>query len=343
VISGAEDELRRLAETLNAPVATTISGQGSISEDHALSLGVVGSNGGTPQTREVVNRSDVVVFVGCRAGSVTTERWRHPNPKRTKLVHIDADPSVIGANYATDVALAGDAKLALSALVAELSGHKVAAEDPRGAIAAAKHAKFEIFSRLAGTRDGLIKPESVIAALQQTLPDDAIIVADPGTPCPYFSAYFEFKGTGRRFITNRAHGALGYSLSASIGAQLGCPGRKTISVMGDGSFGFAVGELETVVRLKLPITFIVFSNDVYGWIKAGQRAGFDRRYFSVDFSHTEHAQVATAYGLASYRVTDASQLRKVLGEAIGQAGPSFVEIISQPLHEANAPVSEWVA
>ena len=78
VLSGAEQELQALAEKLDAPVATTVSGKGSIDERCAHSVGVVGSNGGTPETRAVVDAADVIVFVGCRAGSVTTERWRHP-------------------------------------------------------------------------------------------------------------------------------------------------------------------------------------------------------------------------------------------------------------------------
>src|SRR5712692_4974499 len=93
VISGAEDELNSLAEKLSAPVATTISGKGSIDERRALSVGVVGSNGGTPETRAVVDAADVIVFVGCRAGSVTTERWRHPAPRRARVIHIDVDPA----------------------------------------------------------------------------------------------------------------------------------------------------------------------------------------------------------------------------------------------------------
>src|SRR5688572_6987098 len=116
VLSGAEDELMALAEKLSAPVATTISGKGSVDERCAHAVGVVGSNGGTPETRGVVDQADVVVFVGCRAGSVTTERWRHPASGRARIIHIDVDPAVPGTNYKVDVPLVGDARLALAAL-----------------------------------------------------------------------------------------------------------------------------------------------------------------------------------------------------------------------------------
>ena len=109
------------------------------------------------------------------------------------------------------------------------------------------------------------------------------------------------------------------------------------------SFGFTCGEQETALRYKLPITFIVISNGTYGWIKAGQKSGYDRRYFGVDFETTDHAKVAAAFGLKSWRVIDPDQLAKALKEALSHDGPTLVDIMCQPLHEANAPVSEWIA
>jgi acetolactate synthase-1/2/3 large subunit len=87
----------------------------------------------------------------------------------------------------------------------------------------------------------------------------------------------------------------------------------------------------------------VIANSVYGWIKAGQKSGFDQRYFSVDFTPTDHARVAAAFGVKSYRVEDPAKLRGVLKEAAEYGGPALVDVIAQPLHEARAPVSEWVA
>jgi len=339
VLSGAEAELQALAEKLNAPVATTVSGKGSIDERCAHSVGVVGSNGGTPATRAVVDQADVVVFVGCRAGSVTTERWRHPAPGRARIIHIDVDPTVPGTNYKVDVPIVADAKLALSALEEAVEKR----EGDLSFVDAKKREKFEAFEALARSDDVPIKPERVVATLDKILGKDAIVVADPGTPCPYFAAYYVVKGSGRRFFSNRAHGALGYALAAALGAHLGRPAAKTVAVMGDGSFGMCVGELETVVRLKLPMTFVVISNAVYGWIKAGQKSGYGERYFSVDFGVTDHAKVAAAFGVKSWKVSDPRQLEPVLKQAIAHGGPTLVDIVCQPLQEARAPVSEWIA
>ncbi|MCY4179210.1 MAG: thiamine pyrophosphate-binding protein, partial [Litoreibacter sp.] len=337
VIAGAFAPLKRLAEILDCPVATTVSGQGVIAETGPHALGVVGSNGGNPATRAVVDGAEVVLFVGCRAGSVTTERWRSP-AKGKVILHIDSDPMVIGANYPTEVAICADAKLALEALVAELEGRDVLGKNGAAFCEVAWAAKLAAFNALAASTETPIRPEAVVAALMAELDDDAIVVADPGTPCPYFSAHYRWRQAGRNFITNRAHGALGFALAASMGAHMGRPDVKTVAVMGDGSFGFCCGEFETIVRHKMPITSIVFSNATFGWIKAGQESGFEQRYYNVDFDRTDHAKVAEAFGVKSWTVTDPADLRGVLKQALAHDGPTLIDVISEPLHEAAAPV-----
>ncbi len=343
VIAGAFEVLKQLADLLDMPVATTVSGQGIIAETDELSLGVTGSNGGSPATRAVVDGADVVVFIGCRAGSVTTERWSSP-AKDATIIHIDCDPQVIGANYSTAVAICSDAKLALAALVQEVQKKSgLSGQDGKSRAKAAWADKLSDFEQLAISDETPIRPERVIAALSRQLDDDAIIVADPGTPCPYFSAHYRWRVAGRNFITNRAHGALGYALAASMGAHTGRSNVKTVAVMGDGSFGFCCGEFETMIRYRMPIMSVVFSNATYGWIKAGQNSGFGKRFYNVDFDRTDHAAVASAFGVKSWRVENPDDLDRVFKEALAHDGPTLVDVISQPLHEAAAPVSEWVA
>ena len=344
LLAGGEAEFLRFVELLDIAVATTISGQGTISETHPNCIGVVGSNGGVPETREIVEKADLVVFIGCRAGSVTTELWRHPK-KSTRIVHIDSDSAVISASYDTEIAVVSDARLAVTAMNNILVSNSLKPKPFGGAEAVSvnKKLKWQAFQTLACSNEKPIKPERFVSTLRKVLDDDAIIVADPGTPCPYLSAYYEIRKSGRTVLSNRAHGALGYSLSAAMGAYIGRPDKKIISVMGDGSFGFTCGELETVIRMQMPITFIVISNAEYGWIKAGQKSSFQSRYFAVEFSRTDHAAVAQAFGIKSYTVEDPESLESTLLAAINHSGPTLIDIISQPLHEAAAPVSEWIA
>jgi acetolactate synthase-1/2/3 large subunit len=344
ILSGACDVLTELAEILDAPVASTVSGHGVIADDHPLAVGVVGANGGTDETRAAISDADTVIFVGCRAGSTTTEHGTVPS-RGVPIVHIDIDPMVVSGNYRVEAGIVGDALLCLAALKIEIERRLAGARLNSGAaerLAGLKAAKRSRFDRLAASTDTPIRPERVLAALQAALPADAIIVADPGTPCPYFSGHYQFNSTGRRFITNRAHGALGFSLPASIGAQIGAPDRKVVAVMGDGSFGFAVGEMETMVRKGLPITMIVFSNASFGWIKASQKDGYGERYFSVDFTRTDHARIAEAYGVKAWTVRDPAELDGVVRQAMAHDGPTLIDVIAQPLEQSAVPVSKWM-
>jgi acetolactate synthase-1/2/3 large subunit len=339
LFSKAEKIFKEFVEKYNIAVASTISGKGTLEDDHQNYLGVVGSNGAVLETREVVQSADLIIFIGCRAGSVTTEKWQYPN-RNQKIIHIDNDPEVISANYKTELSIVSDAKLFLEDLQ-EIGLQKVfnGTED----IKKSKESKWKNFYNLAKSSSLPIKPERIVSDLNSVLPDDCYIVADAGTPCPYFSAFFKIKKSGKYFLTNRAHGALGYALPAAIGVQIGRPNNRVVSVMGDGSFGLAVGELETAVRLKLPIIFIVLSNSVYGWIKAGQKTSFEERYYSVDFTRTNHAEVAKAYGLDSFRVEKPEDIQKTIEKALSLNKPCLVDIISEPLQDAKAPVSEWIA
>ena len=345
VNAGACDALAALAEALNAPVCTTVSGRGSLADTHPLHVGVVGANGGVPATKAVLDAADLVLFIGCRIGSTTTEHWQTPS-RQVPIVHIDVDPMTIGANYRTAVGLVGDARLALQALGAavneRLAHRPTGAADGRAIAARARAEKFAAFKALAASADCPIKPERVVHSLNRLLPARAIVVADPGTPCPYLAAYFQQPQSGRHFITNRAHGALGYSMAAGFGAAIARPDATVVSVMGDGSFGFTCGELETVVRCGVPLKMIVFSNAVYGWIKASQKASYGQRYFGVDFRPGDHARVAEAFGVKAWRVEDPAEVEATLHAALHHDGPALVDVVSQPLQDSAVPVSGWM-
>ncbi len=343
VIAGAMEALDRLATRLDIPVATSISGQGSLAETHPNAVGVVGSNGGTDHTWEAMEGADLVIFMGCRAGSTTTARWEAPKPG-SRIVHFDSDPMVIDANYPAEVAVVADLRLALEAVNDVLDARDQGPDTFGGAAAAKdiKRRKFEMFHKLAESDSTPILPERVIATLQRVLPEDATILSDPGTSCPYFSAYYQLPMAGRRFITNRAHGALGYAMSAALGAWYGRPDSKVVAMMGDGSFGFTVGELETICRARANITYVVFSNASFGWIKASQKDDKGARYHNVDFTRVDQAAVASAYGVKSWSVTDPAKLETVFREAIAHDGPTLVDIITQPLEQTAAPVRRWM-
>ena len=342
VIAGAMGELAKLVEKLDIAVATSISGKGALADTHPQSLGVVGSNGGTPETWEMMEAADLIVFMGCRAGSTTTSRWSAPK-KGARVVHFDSDPMAIGANYPTEVGVVGDLRLSLSMVNAALA-ERDSTPSFGGAqsVSDIKTRKFAKFAELAESSETPIKPERIIDTLNRLLPEDGIVVSDPGTSCPYYNAYSQQKLAGRQYVTNRAHGALGYAMGAALGCWYGRPGAKVVGLMGDGSFGFSCGELETVARCGANITYIVFSNASYGWIRASQKDDKDARYYNVDFNRTDNAKIAEGFGVKSYTVPDPEKLEEVMAEAFAHDGPTLIDIISQPLEQAAAPVLRWM-
>ena len=164
-----------------------------------------------------------------------------------------------------------------------------------------------------------------------------------GTPCPYIACYWQLPEAGRWFVSPRAFGALGYSLPGVVGAYFARPDAgRIVGMMGDGSFGISMGEMETIVRLNLPVTLIVCNNASYGWIKAGQKSRGDS-YFSVDFATSDHAAIARAFGMKARRIEDPNELGDAMREALTTEGPYLLDVVTQPLEEANAPVSKWIA
>jgi len=343
VIAQAMDELRIFVEFFDLPLLTSISGQGSLADTHPLCGGVVGSNGGTPETWQLMEEADLVIFLGCRAGSTTTSRWQAPNHS-TRIIQIDSDPEVIGANYQTEVGVLADLKIALAELNRLCSEEKIE-HIQFGGHEKVKHLKLKKFARfnaIADMNTQPIRPESVIKSLQNVCPQHTIIVSDPGTSCPYISSFFQFPKPGRYFITNRAHGALGYSLGAAIGAWFATNQKEIIAIMGDGSFGFSCGELETLKRYNIPITIIVLSNQSFGWIKASQHDDYAQRYHNVDFNPTNHAAIASDYGLKSWQVERLNCLDETFRQALSANEPTLVDVQCTPLELANAPVQKWM-
>ena len=344
--SGAWDEVTGLAHTLGAAVATSIGGKGSIAETDPLSLGVIGSNGGLPWRHELVRKADVVLYLGGGTGSVTTEKWTLPQPGTATIIQLDSDPSAIGRSYSVTVGLHCDAKLGVAALSEEIRRQGARGEGDRidpAEIEQGRKSHMQTVEGLFASDERPIRPERLLAELFAALPHRAVIIADAGTPCPYLAAYWQLERPGRWFVSPRAHGALGYSLPAAVGAHFARrDAGRIVGVMGDGSFGISVGELETLVRLDVPVTLIVCNNAGYGWIKAGQKSRGDP-YFSVDFERSDHAAIAGAYGMSARRVEDPGELQAAMTEAVGASGPYLLDVHTQPLEEANAPVSNWIA
>jgi acetolactate synthase-1/2/3 large subunit len=339
----ASEQLVQLAELLSIPVGTTITGKGAIPENHPLAIGVVGDNGYREYANDLVARADLIFYIGCKTGSVTTIRWTLPDPRHSPIViHLDIDPQLIGNNYPTAVGLVGDAQLILADLVA-LTKPMAPAPRPEAAQEIARHrAAWWAEAADKMTSDQMpMKPHRIMAALSRVLPDDAVVVADAGTPTPYMCAYYDVNRSGRHVIIPRAYGGLGYAIPATIGAAYARPGKVVVGLSGDGSFAMSAGELETLARLNLPVVIVNFNNSCFGWIKAIQSIQGSGEYFGVDFSTIDHAAVARAFGMQGLRVERAADLEETLEAAIASGRPTLIDVPSESEEKDLPQVHNW--
>ncbi|MDQ7794525.1 MAG: thiamine pyrophosphate-binding protein [bacterium] len=340
-LSGAGDELRQLAEETSTPVVTTLNGKGSLEEVHPLSLGVCGGNGAKQATNEAVRNADVVLIVGSRLNSTSTAGGSIFNDG-ARLVQVDLDPAQIGNNYRLEVGLAGDARPVLAAL-AVLS--RPPGDDRRHWARGCREAvrqELDAYEQCAAADCSPFLPHLVVRALERTLPGDSILLCDAGTPTPYVAAYYRPATAGRTFIAGRAHGSLGYALPAAIGAKIGAPDRTVAALFGDGSFGMACGELETIGRRRLPLILISFRNGCYSWIKCLQKLYYNEGYFGVDLGvHADYSEVARACGIHAARPGSGPELEEELRRAVASDAPAFVEVMTGCMTGFTPPVAAW--
>jgi len=347
LISEACHELAALAEALNVPVATSINGKGSISETSPVAIGVIGGNGARPYANACSAGADLIVYVGSRTDSTTTCHWTNPSIENPpKIVQIDVAPYEVGNNYPVAVGLVGDARLTLAAMLEAVSRPAAVAERNRGRIEhlqQERRAYWADVDRQAAVRSQPIKPAQVVRAMRESLDDEAIIVADPGTPTPFLCAQYEFRRPGRTTVIPRAHGGLGYAIPAVVGAWFAGDGRRVVGMTGDGSFGMSVGELETITRYGLPIVIIQCSNGSFGWIKELQHLYHDDRYFGVDFNPVDYAAIARGFGFRASRVSDPDDVERAVQVALADGGPYFLDVLTESPITETPPVAAWVA
>ncbi|NQT55919.1 MAG: thiamine pyrophosphate-binding protein, partial [Desulfobacteraceae bacterium] len=325
--SQAGQEVIAVAERLAAPVVTTISGQGIMPDEHPLALGVIGDNGFHPHAHRAVEEGDLLLYVGCKMGSVSTINWTFPSYKPDrKIIQIDIDPELLSNNFRNTLSVAGDARLILEDLIVLLPRRgeprkpSTWVEDINCERVRFWQESDEVFRSDATP----IKAQLVISALNRRLTSLSIVIADAGTPTPYITRFLKLRAHGSRFIIPRSYGGLGYAIPALVGAYFASPKARLVGLFGDGSLGMSAGELETLSRLKIPAVLIHFNNSSFGWIKALQALHCKGRFFSVDFSAGDPSLVAKGFGMRAFSIKTPAELEEGLDEAFASDGPVFL-------------------
>lgn len=325
--SSAWREVRLLAEALSLPVATTISGKGSLPEDHPLSLNLFGRYFRFANT--YIERADVIFVVGCKLAEMSTIRWSL-FPKGAKIIHLEVQPETIQKAYSTQYQLVGDAKATLAYMVALLSAQGVTSNPSAPIYEEIRQSAAQWRENVSDKIDDCGTPVNIahmLDILQQVTPEDAIMVGDGGFAAHWSSVYWTVKGEGRHYIANRGQASIGYGLPAAIGAKRACPNQPVIALSGDGGLGYAIMEMETAVREKIPVILVVVNNMCFGYVKALEHFQFGE-YIAVDLLDINYAEMAKIFGCYGVRVTDPKDLKGEFEAALQRTDmPSIIEVM----------------
>lgn len=347
--SQAADTLARLQDIAHLPVATTVMGKGAVDEQHPLSVGVasyfMGHNGATRHLRSLISDADVVVLVGNRTNQNGTDSWTL-YPENAKYIHIDIDPQEIGRNYEAEVRLTGDARVALEQLTAaletrDLSQRAHARSTVEEQIAKGKAAHREEARDLTESTASPIRPERIMAEIDRLLTADSIVVADASYSSIWIANYLQSRKAGMRFITPRGLAGLGWGLPMALGAQVARPDATVFCVVGDGGFAHAWAELETAVRMKLPVVLVVLNNGILGYQKHAENIKFGDHTTACDFVDVDHAAIARAVGAVGVTVKDPAELADALKNAAQSRKMTVIDVVTDP--NAFPPVTWYEA
>jgi acetolactate synthase I/II/III large subunit len=328
-LSNAGSLLRRLAEQLNIPVVTSISGKGVIETHHRLAGDVAGTFG-NPIANALLSNADLVFFVGCKIGQLTTLRYQRPQPG-VSIIHLDFDPEELGRHFQHCIPLSADAKLGLEAVLEALGPVPIHNGWTPGEWQERYRRWYRDRTRAASIASGPLKPPAVMAVINQHTTDTDLMVCDASLASGWAAAYWQIRTPGQRMIAPRGLATLGWGVPAAIGAALAFQKqRRILHLTGDGGFGYSIQELETMVRLNLPVVTIVLNNRTLGWIKHIQKNRYQERYLSVDFGPIDFAAVAKGFGAVGHTVETAEQLQECLSRHNQPERPVVIDVAIDP-------------
>ncbi len=344
LVSDAGDEVAALAEMLNIPVGCTMTGKGTISERHPLSIRLVGARGGTSYSNRFLQTADLVFFIGSNTDSAGTDGWKLPlSAAGPKIISLNIDGVDASNSYRTEAVMVGDAKATLSYMLQRISESGIRGRAGNAAETAPAMAELDRSTEVPCKCTGIpINPIRFVKELEALLPEKSFVVVEPSMASIFSAAFLVQKRQGRMFVSNYTNGALGYSLPAAVGVAVAYPDSTVFAMGGDGSFHFNCGELETYSRLGLNIKRIVFQNDVFGWIKGETQHIYRSDFFATNFGKVDYAGVAKAFGVRSYKIDDPKNIMPVLKEAMEYSGPVLIEVPVPDETELVPPVPRWI-
>ncbi|MRG76827.1 MAG: acetolactate synthase large subunit [ANME-2 cluster archaeon] len=341
ISSNASKELLELAETINAPVTTTLMAKGAFPDTHPLCVGMPGMHG-TKYANFAIQESDLLIAIGVRFDDRVTGKVDSFAPN-ARIIHIDIDPAEISKNVRVDIPIVGNARSILKMLVefiSELNKSKSTTTQWMK-----KVEKWKQLYPLKYLMDKSLKPQYIVEQINELYPD-SIIVTEVGQNQMWAAQYFKYTQP-RTFISSGGLGTMGFGFPAAMGAKKGRPDKVVFDIAGDGSFQMNSQELATVVKNDIPVIVAILNNGFLGMVRQWQDLFFDKRYSftSIDDS-VDFVKLAEAYGAFGLRVTKPEEVGPALKEAVDSLRPTVIDFVVEreenvsPMVPAGAAINE---
>ena len=323
IISGASRELDELSKIINAPVMTTLMGKGAISEEDDNCLGMLGMHG-REISNSTVNKSDLLIAIGCRFSDRTTGKLDEFIPN-SKVIHIDIDPAEIGKNVDVDLPIVGDAKNILGLMVKELKGYKPT-KTTNDWFNNIIQMKKQLIPRVSYD-DHPLMPQQVLKEINNGTTEDTIVTTDVGLNQMWAAHYYN-TNKPRKFISSGGLGTMGFGFPAAIGAKVAKPDDPVLAVVGDGGFLMVCQELATIKEYDIPVIVAILNNRKLGMVYQWQHLLYDQRYSQTDLGQTpDFVKLAESFGIASQRITEPKDTEEAINKAIKDNESVVLDII----------------
>lgn len=318
IASNASESLKKFVDLYDAPVSSSLMGQGGFDNTDPRYIGMLGMHG-TVTASKAVTDCDLFVALGTRFSDrvICDVKSFAPN---ARILQVEIDPAEVNKNIKVDHQLIGDVRYILDKINAVLQPKQHS--DWMKQIMQWK-AEFPLHMEEADEES--VTPQYVLETLHELTNGEAIITTEVGQHQMWAAQFYDVKHP-RCFISSGGLGTMGYGFGAALGAQVGNPDKRVINIAGDGSFHMNCNELVTAYKQNIPMIELLFNNNVLGMVRQWQRLFYGKRFSQTTLDRgTDYVKLAEAYNVRGYRITKKSEVREMLEKALSERTPALIE------------------
>lgn len=315
--AGAQDEVKKLAAALQAPIAHSSRAKDFLEPDNPFNVGMIGMMGHESGCY-AVSQCDTLLILGSGFA------WRQFYPEHATIIQIDLEASHLGRRHPISLGAVGDVRSTVEALLPLIT--------PRQERSFLDHCRERHSKALDGLREhaqpthsGLIRPQYLTSLIDRHAPADAMFTADGGSPMIWILRYISAL-PGRRTLASLVHGTMANAMPQAMGLKVAFPERQVIALCGDGGLSMLMGDLLTLVQEKIPLKLVVFNNSALFFVELEQRVEGMLDAFT-NLQNPDFGRVAESIGLWGRKVTHCDELEAAVVEWLAQPGPALLDVV----------------